>query len=261
MFFCGKKTVYLAVYDKEQRQKNAGFLQISQVRDRLKLVMNVRCTEEIEDDKYHIFADCGEELITIGTIDIKAGKGFFRKDFCTSNDAVCLGYQTVGMRSIRSIEIMLAEQKKICGYVTQGGTGEQKQEKKADTTDLEEVKKQELSRWERILCRYPQIHPFADERAFVSLDLRELTILPEKYHVLMHNSFLLHGFYNYRHLILGEDCKPENNRKKCFYLGVPGVYFERERQVAEMFGFNGFVCGGTAEHGKFGYYVKEVSIY
>lgn len=254
MFFCGKKTVYLAVYYKEQRQKAAGFLQISQVRDRLKLVMNVRCTEEIEDDKYHIFADCGEELITIGTIDIKAGKGFFRKDFCTSNDAVCLGYQTVGMGSIRSVGIVLTEQKKISGCIIPGGISGQK-------SCLKEVDTLELDCWKQILCSYPNVHPFGDERIFVSLDLPELMILPKKYHILMHNSFLLHGFYNYRHLILGKDYKAENNMEKCFCLGVPGVYFERERQVAVMFGFDGFECEGAPEHGKFGYYVKEVLLF
>ena len=85
-------------------------------------------------------------------------------------------------------------------------------------------------------------------------------ILPEKYQRLIHNSFLLHGFYNYRHLILGKDYRLGNQTEKCFYLGVPGVYFEREKQVAVMFGVEGFECAGAVEIGKFGYYVKEVSI-
>lgn len=47
---------------------------------------------------------------------------------------------------------------------------------------------------------------------------------------LANNSFLLHGYYNYHHLLLieeGDDC----------ILGVPGIYHRRERQAAECFGF------------------------
>jgi len=246
LLFCGKKTVYLAVYYKEQRLKTAGFLQLSQVRDVLKLNMNINYAGEIEDNGYSVLTNCGEEKITIGTIAIKSGNGFFRRDFSTSNDKVCLGHKTVGIGSIKAVEVLLSEQKKISGCLTTVGNSGQKQE---------------LNRWEQILRNYSKVHPFGDERIFVSLNLRDLTILPEKYHALMHNSFLLHGFYNYRHLIFGEDYKPENDMKKCFYLGVPGVYFERERQVAVMFGFDDFECEGTVECGKFGYYVKEISLF
>ena len=46
-----------------------------------------------------------------------------------------------------------------------------------------------------------------------------------------------------------------------FFLGVPGVYYEREKMVALMFGFEAFeCCGGKAEPGKFGYYLRRVRI-
>lgn len=49
--------------------------------------------------------------------------------------------------------------------------------------------------------------------------------------------------------------------KKSFYLGVPGVYFEREKQAALMFGFEGFESGeGKSNEGGFGYYMKRVDI-
>ena len=70
----------------------------------------------------------------------------------------------------------------------------------------------------------------------------------------MNNSFLLHGFYNYRHVILGKE-------GEVHYLGVPGVFYEREKMVALMFGFEAFeCCGGKAEPGKFGYYLRRVRI-
>ena len=54
-----------------------------------------------------------------------------------------------------------------------------------------------------------------------------------------------------------------------YYLGVPGVYYERERRIAQLFGFEGFENGEArmqkdadrkTYNGCFGYYMKHVEI-
>ncbi|HJC58679.1 MAG TPA: hypothetical protein H9700_15185 [Candidatus Eisenbergiella intestinipullorum] len=113
-------------------------------------------------------------------------------------------------------------------------------------------------KWEQLLHLYPQIHPFGDERMFLSITPGDFVILSREYQKLVHNSFLLHGYYNYRHVILGSypDAEGEN-----YYLGVPGVYYEREKMAAEMFGFEAFEGKREpAEQGDFGYYMKRVRI-
>ncbi len=124
-----------------------------------------------------------------------------------------------------------------------------------------EVKKQIMpenaplyeSKWEQLLATYEQIHPYGDNRVYVKLEPKDFVILPSGYQHLVNNSFLLHGFYNYRYLILGKE--------KDFYLGVPGVFYEREKMVALMFGFEAFECeGGNAKEGKFGYYLRKVEL-
>ena len=109
------------------------------------------------------------------------------------------------------------------------------------------------NKWEQLMSTYEQIHPYGDNRIYVKLQPKDFIILRENYQHLVNNSFLLHGFYNYRYLILGK----ENG----FYLGVPGVFYEREKMVALMFGFEAFECeGGEAEEGKFGYYLRKVEL-
>lgn len=109
------------------------------------------------------------------------------------------------------------------------------------------------SKWEQLLATYERIHPYGDNRVYVKLEPKDFVILPSGYQHLVNNSFLLHGFYNYRYLILGKE--------KDFYLGVPGVFYEREKMVALMFGFEAFECeGGNAEEGKFGYYLRKVEL-
>lgn len=134
---------------------------------------------------------------------------------------------------------------------------------KVFATNLEE-KPQEIrtfdNKWEQLLNDYPQLHPFGDERVFISIEPKDFIVLRASYQKLVNNSFLLHGFYNYRYLILGLDREIREDDKECFYLGVPGTYFEREKMVAVMFGFEGFECAGPVEIGKFGFYMRKVEL-
>lgn len=89
----------------------------------------------------------------------------------------------------------------------------------------------------------------------------DLSSLPKKCWYLANNSFLLHGYYNYGHLLLIE----ENGH---FWLGVPGIYDSREARAAELFGFpqfndsyNGQVTLSADEcssYGKFGYWFHYI---
>lgn len=115
-------------------------------------------------------------------------------------------------------------------------------------------------KWKKLKEEYPQVHPFGDDRCFISLEPGDLVILPASFQKLLNNSFLLHGFYNYRHLILGPDRELSEEGEENFYIGVPGTYFEREKMVAVMFGFEGFEGKGSVEIGSFGYYMRKVNL-
>lgn len=108
-------------------------------------------------------------------------------------------------------------------------------------------------KWEQILDTYDRIHPYGDERVYIKLEPKDFVILQAKYQHLVNNSFLLHGFYNYRYIILGKE--------KEYYLGVPGVFYDREKMVAQMFGFEAFECpSGDVKAGEFGYYLRKVEL-
>ena len=113
-------------------------------------------------------------------------------------------------------------------------------------------------KWEQLNKIYPHIHPFGDSREYLSIKPRDFIIFSKKYQSLVQNSFLLHGYYNYGHVILSRIKERED---ESFYLGVPGVYYDREKQAALMFGFEGFESGCEyATDGGFGYYMKRVEI-
>ncbi|MBQ7838982.1 MAG: hypothetical protein IJ390_00605 [Lachnospiraceae bacterium] len=113
-------------------------------------------------------------------------------------------------------------------------------------------------KWEQLLHNYPVIHPFEDEREYLSIAPKDFVVLRQEYQKMVHNSFLLHGYYNYRHLILG---RISENGKWQYYLGVPGNFYNREKMVAEMFGFEAFEGEREpAKPGDFGYFMKRVDI-
>ena len=71
------------------------------------------------------------------------------------------------------------------------------------------------------------------EKRYCKIMREDMKKLPQKNWYLANNSFLLHGYYNYRHLLLITD---EGKR----YLGVPGIYHRREEAAARSFGFSEF---------------------
>ncbi|MDD2971611.1 MAG: DUF6128 domain-containing protein [Lachnospiraceae bacterium] len=117
----------------------------------------------------------------------------------------------------------------------------------------------EDNKWRQLGRMYTTVHPFHEEERgeYISIKPKDFVILCEKYQSLVNNSFLLHGYFNYRHIILG---KVSEDRRTKYYLGVPGTYHEREKMVAVMFGFERFIGVDSEETGSFGYYMREVQI-
>lgn len=113
-------------------------------------------------------------------------------------------------------------------------------------------------KWSRLASLYPHICPFEDEREYLLLKPADFVILGSRSYPLVNNSFLLHGFYNYNHLIL---VRKTNRGEDTYYLGVPGNFYDREKQVAIMFGFESFECKEEpAGHGDYGYYMIRVDL-
>ena len=89
------------------------------------------------------------------------------------------------------------------------------------------------------------------------IDRKDIARLPRCEWRLANNSFLLHGYNNYHHLMLTED-------DEGFWLGVPGIFHEREAKAAEAFGFPRFLAMEDDEFEarnsseKFGYWCRKV---
>lgn len=104
-----------------------------------------------------------------------------------------------------------------------------------------------LSQLENTASQFPQSQIDRIDLA----DIRRLFPTKQYY---ANNSFVIHGFMNYSHLIV----KTEDNKK---YLGVPGIYEKPEEMMAKLFGFTEFVDekthSGSQTEGAFGYWLSQ----
>lgn len=72
-------------------------------------------------------------------------------------------------------------------------------------------------------------------------DLTQLLSMGEKQRELYYNSFLLHGYYQYRHVVAGDE-----------FIGVPGNFSQREAIAAKMMGFPLFIEAENLQHCEIG---------
>lgn len=112
----------------------------------------------------------------------------------------------------------------------------------------------------RLLQELPEMYPFEDDELekCVRLEPKDFGFLPAGEWQVAKNTFLLEGYYEYRHIIFATK---EHKDKKKYYLGVPGTYHRRECFLANMFGFSYFKGIRKKENtlGDFGYWFKELS--
>jgi hypothetical protein len=113
----------------------------------------------------------------------------------------------------------------------------------------------------KIFANHTRIYPFEDNTITrsVKFEPKDIGVLPAETWILNNNSFLLHGYYCYHHLIFAEI---KNQHGSSYILGVPGIYHARERFMARMFGFESFIPihKGELKQGDFGYWYLGVNI-
>ena len=132
---------------------------------------------------------------------------------------------------------------------------EEQPEKKEQETVEESSEKKDLKKDDR------DIDLQNSRRQIMKIQRGEISILPRCEWKLANNNFLLHGYYNYRHLVLID----EGDQLK---LGVPGIYHEQEARAAATFGFPEFIAEADVnvmlepqernENQQFGYWCRQV---
>ena len=114
--------------------------------------------------------------------------------------------------------------------------------------------------FEKLFVRADYIDAFDDDYFYDCIEVspEKLKCLNQNEIDIAGNSFLLHGYYNFRHIVFGRVRDNLDNTK--YFIGVPGMYCNRERYMASMFGFNNFKKSHRSDYANpyFGYWYQEI---
>ena len=114
--------------------------------------------------------------------------------------------------------------------------------------------------FEKLFVRADYIDAFDDDYFYDCIEVspEKLKCLNQNEIDIAGNSFLLHGYYNFRHILFGRVRDNLDNTK--YIVGVPVMYCNRERYMASMFGFNNFKKSHRSDYANpyFGYWYQEI---
>lgn len=136
--------------------------------------------------------------------------------------------------------------------VPEGGENLQAAEEEPVPSDVEGEKREQKK---NPFAGLQSMYPFEDDEMewCYQIEPKDLGNFSAKQWHMASNSFLLQGYYNYRHLLFA-------HKKGKNYIGVPGQFHRREQYLASRFGFAQFK--GTQKKrvtmGDFGYWMCEI---
>lgn len=225
------KLIYLYYYLDGIKKQNMGFAVLTQKSKLWQIQICISKLERIYSGQANLEIYNGEKWNVIDTYPVENGK---------INITVEVPYYS------ESIRIALTDHKWL--QTERMSTDSFMVHMKRVEEEGKEEKKEDKEDKDVLIDIYPTCHPFRNEEIFYSLEPEKIQEIPGL-EEMCENSFLMHGFYNYRHIIVkkNEDCT--------YLLGVPGTYYEREQKVANMYGFSQFRSVNKDKRiGDFGYY-------
>lgn len=268
---------YIYAYENTKKAGNTGFARIELRGEECRLEIHLRGVYAAQTHcKIYLFRKQGRgiEGSLIGEMDVRNGAGdfsvimktahistsllsFFEMEgifLCSEDGRIFMSRWTEGEPLTVDMEHFIewkAEQTEEKIYAE-----EKQQENKIQTAQFDRESDNELRAtelparnffpqyqwkdiWEQFLKSHPASMPFSEKNiTCIKIELKDIRELPRKYWYLGNNSFLLHGFFNYRYLVLG---KIEEDNEDKWFLGVPGIYQNQERVMAIIFGFPEFM--------------------
>lgn len=268
---------YIYAYENTKKAGNTGFARIELRGEECRLEIHLRGVYAAQTHcKIYLFRKQGSgiEGSLIGEMDVRNGAGdfsvimktahistsllsFFEMEgifLCSEDGRIFMSRWTEGEPLTVDMEHFIewkAEQTEENIYAEKKQQENKSQTAQFDRESDNELRATELPArnffpqyqwkdiWEQFLKSHPASMPFSEKNiTCIKIELKDIRELPRKYWYLGNNSFLLHGFFNYRYLVLG---KIEEDNEDKWFLGVPGIYQNQERVMAIIFGFPEFM--------------------
>ena len=281
---CGRKMIYFSTYENGIKTGRSGYAGVFLHGEECEVQLYYRSLEEVNAQgicPVYIFRDGTVkqgEVIPVEEGMAAAGihtshKNFMQSGRCLEElDAIYLdgvpvgicggrpdGQELTGEVAYTLTDWMdtVAEVIPVCKGEITGG---EKAEKAEELYEEEKLSGQELKEvWtlEEFMERLQEMKLPYDgvRRKCWRMSVEDLEHLGEEWAGLRENHFLLHGYYEYHHLLLVQLCCRQG---ELFAIGVPGEFCYRNQYMAENFGFYDFAPlePGKRRNRSFGYWYR-----
>lgn len=282
-----RKIIYLNDYSGGSCGENAGFAKVSKKKTRLKIEINLSVKETLRDEKIYLLDRDNNAVnkVFFGTIpsddkniliardgdeasDIKGevigiiigGENYIACAGTTNADVQVTDFirqETIAAETETEEENSdLKQQVEIPNEKIEKQREMEEEEEEIIQVEMEEAH-DEAYEYRKIFRTHPNMYPFEDDEMEESVQISpgDLSDFPQRFWHLATNSFLLEGYYKYRHLIF-----VRTGGK--MYLGIPGQYHRRDKFLADMFGFRRFksIYRRAVKLGDFGYWLMEIDV-
>ena len=257
---CGRMMIYFSNYDNGVKAKSAGYAAVfirGEICDVQIYYRGIPCEEGVVLRPMYVFRD---GTVTMGG-ELPVSEGMASASFRTGwQDFIQSG------RTLEELECIYLDgvTNGICGGRPDGQDLAEAIYTPADPKVQEETEVPEPEKepeikehWSLAYCleNFPELRlPFDGiRRRCCRISLEELEHLPEEWGFLKDNHFLLHGYYEYHHLLFVKLACRFGER---YAIGIPGEFNYRNQYMAENFGCYDFAPlePGKRRCGCFGYW-------
>lgn len=271
---------YLYEYEQEKKMRNVGFVKVEQDVDQCVIHVHgkgFRMEENAQGLRVYLFWNTEDKCIGIpqGVTEVPGPAVNWQLCYTPENVGKKENYDLVNGIILKDVnghwyaavwnddvvnvcrmEMWKMEEDSVQGEETECKKGlaqDEEPECKKETLQDEESESRKLEDdLEKEACLGGKIR---------KIQRKDMVCLPRCEWRHANNSFLIHGYYNYHHLIL----TVRDDRLK---LGVPGVYHPQEEKAAESFGFPEFIPAEELDlkltdeekndREKFGYWCRDI---
>ena len=270
---------YLYEYEQEKKMRNVGFVKVEQDVDQCVIHVHgkgFRMEENAQGLRVYLFWNTEDKCIGIP-------QGVTEVPGPAVNWQLCYTPEDVGKKenghwyaAVWNDDVVNVCRMEMWKMEEDSVQGEETECKKGLAQGEETECKKELAQDEESECKKETLQDEESESGKLEDDLekeaclggkvrkiqrKDMVCLPRCEWRHANNSFLIHGYYNYHHLIL----TVRDDRLK---LGVPGVYHPQEEKAAESFGFPEFIPAEELDlkltdeekndREKFGYWCRDI---
>lgn len=257
LFYFERKIYYIDLYEKEERKGNAGFITITTKENACHVHIGIRGIGQKKSVKCSWYGLLGEQKVLLEEFYTRDGQADFEKDYpmpINRKDALVNDGKIIDKsQGEKNIDVVMNDWKGFYFQFGKNAWGNCFAKKDGDSQIIvvqEKTKRVPRGTFEELLQNYPVVQPFRNQGDYVEIEPMTLKVLAPGYRKLADNSFLLHGYYTHKHIILGFY---QDSERAGYYLGVPGTFESKDQLMAEMFGFEGYERSGDM-----GYYMRRV---